>query len=87
MDMCKSNATKQITQTVKTTPQKANGTKEDHWRDFCMCEIGTGQQVVQVLAWLLDDDDDDDDEVGSCEPRPWDVRKDVSSKLRKVQQV
>jgi hypothetical protein len=31
------------------TPQKAEGTKEDHWRDFWTSEIGTGQQVAQYL--------------------------------------
>jgi hypothetical protein len=32
---------------IKTTPQKAEGTKEDHW-DFCMRETRTSQQVVQL---------------------------------------
>jgi hypothetical protein len=30
-------------------PQKAEGTKEDHWRDFWMCKTVTGQQVAQLL--------------------------------------
>jgi hypothetical protein len=34
---------------IETTPQKAEGTKEDHWSDFWMCEIWTGQQVAQLL--------------------------------------
>jgi hypothetical protein len=34
---------------IKTTPQEAEGTKEDHWRDSWTREIGTGQQVAQLL--------------------------------------
>jgi hypothetical protein len=34
---------------IKNTPQKTEGTKEDHWRDFWMLETGTGQQVAQLL--------------------------------------
>jgi hypothetical protein len=30
-------------QDLKNTPQKAKETKEDHWKDFCMCETRTGQ--------------------------------------------
>jgi hypothetical protein len=33
----------------KAIPEKAKGTKEDHWRDFRMCETGMGQQVAQLL--------------------------------------
>jgi hypothetical protein len=33
----------------KTTSQKAEGTKQDHWRDFWVLETGTGQQVAQIL--------------------------------------
>jgi hypothetical protein len=36
-------------QAEKTTPQKAKGAKEDHWRNFWMCETGSGQQVAQLL--------------------------------------
>jgi hypothetical protein len=38
----------QITQNDKE-PEKAEGTKEDHWRDFWMRETGTGQKVAQLL--------------------------------------
>jgi hypothetical protein len=31
------------------TPQKEEGTKEDHWRDLWMREPRTGQQVAQLL--------------------------------------
>jgi hypothetical protein len=34
---------------IKTTPQKAEETKEDHWRDFWMRETRTGHQVAQLL--------------------------------------
>jgi hypothetical protein len=34
---------------IKTTPQKAEGTKEDHRKDFWMCETGNGQQVAQLF--------------------------------------
>jgi hypothetical protein len=27
---------------------KAEGTREGHWRGFWMCETGTGQQVTQL---------------------------------------
>jgi hypothetical protein len=40
-----------LTRLIKTTPQKAKGTKEDHWRDFWM--FGT----EQVNKWRNDDDD------------------------------
>jgi hypothetical protein len=33
----------------KTTPQKAEGTKEDHWRDFWTRETRTGQEVSELL--------------------------------------
>jgi hypothetical protein len=46
---CKSNTMQQITQIDKiSTPPKAKGTMEDHYRDFWMCETGTGQQVSQM---------------------------------------
>jgi hypothetical protein len=44
----KSNATWQVTQIRNYTP-KAEGTKEDHWRDFWVCETEAGQQVAQLL--------------------------------------
>jgi hypothetical protein len=34
---------------MKTTPQETEGTKEDHWRDFWMCETGMGEQVALLL--------------------------------------
>jgi hypothetical protein len=34
---------------IETTHQKAKETKEDHWRDFWMCETGMGQQVAHLL--------------------------------------
>jgi len=46
---CKENASLQITQdNKKTTDQKAEGTKEDHWRDSCICKNETGQQIAQL---------------------------------------
>ena len=33
---------------IKTTHQKAEGTKEDHWRDLWMCKTETGQQEAQI---------------------------------------
>jgi hypothetical protein len=33
----------------KTTPRRAERTKEDHWRDFWTRETGTGQQMAQLL--------------------------------------
>jgi hypothetical protein len=44
----------------KTAPQKAEGTKEDHWRDFWMCVRPNGSSGP--TPWLLHHDDDDDDE-------------------------
>jgi hypothetical protein len=32
----------------KTSHQRAEETKEEHWRDFEMCETGTGHQVAQL---------------------------------------
>jgi hypothetical protein len=32
----------------KTAHQKAEGTTEGHWRDFCVSETGTGQHVAQL---------------------------------------
>jgi hypothetical protein len=32
----------------KTAHQKAEGTKEDRWREFWMCETGRGQEVAQL---------------------------------------
>jgi len=34
----------------------------DLWRDFWICETGTGQQVAQLHERYDDDDDDDDDD-------------------------
>jgi len=32
----------------KSTHQKAGGTREEIWRDFWLCETGTGQQMTQL---------------------------------------
>jgi hypothetical protein len=34
---------------LKNYTPEAKGTKEDRWRDFWMCETGTGQKVTQLL--------------------------------------
>jgi hypothetical protein len=38
---------------ITTTAHKAEGTKEDLWRDFWTREAGTGQQVVQRLGCYM----------------------------------
>jgi hypothetical protein len=37
-----------LTRVIKIADQKEEGTREDHSRDFRICEIGTGQQVAQL---------------------------------------
>jgi len=48
-----------------TTLQLAEGIMVYFWRDFCIRETGTGQQLAQ-LHDRYDDDDDDDDEIIIC---------------------
>jgi hypothetical protein len=40
---------KRLLRLIKNTPRKAEGTKEDHGRDFWIRESGTGQKVSQLL--------------------------------------
>ena len=37
-----------ITENKKTTDQKAEGTRGDHWRDFWIQETKTGKKVAQL---------------------------------------
>jgi len=37
----------------KNTHPKADGSREDHWRDFRMCERWMGQQVVQLHGMTM----------------------------------
>ena len=54
------------TQGKVTSAQLAEGIMLDLWRDFCIRETGTGQQVAQLHDRYDDDDDDDDgDDNGS----------------------
>jgi hypothetical protein len=37
-----------IIKTENNYTPKFKGNKEDQWRDLCMCETGTGEQVAQL---------------------------------------